>query len=510
MFIKYYHSGGNKYARLLEAKRNENGERYDIVHCQLGRVLNEEEGIFRSRKRGVYKYSLSGGFSDINDPNVYIEQTYGSKIELILDFGPEYVFVEALKKEGIWDVFLSIMPEKSDTLMSMVLHSMLWTEARQFAEDFWRTSYARIAFPNAKLKSQRISEFLSELGDEAVFRRFFDAYLGHVISKSKTSKHSIVVDSTGLQNDSHMDITAVNIHNGVVSNEVRLILAMDRNTGYPLYFRYVKGNILDVNSLANTIADLRQYGIDVDHCILDAGYYCGENMEDLDRLSIPYLLRLRAGNKIYDYLIDGYIDGLDVYRNRVIYGNRVVFIKCVPIDFHGSQSFAYVSIDHAVQADERRKIYMKKPGEFKSDADRDERLRKSGAFILVSKLEVGIDEILPLYYSRQAVEQAFDFGKNYANLLPLRTHSEETFRGHLLISFIATVSIMTIDRLCIGAHPKDKNKKPLNFIQARSCLRQMKCQVYNDRVSVVEPDRKSNDVLKALKVNYTRAIMRNN
>ena len=471
-------------------------------------MLNEEEGIFKSRERGVYKYSLSGGFSDIEDPNVYMEQTYGSKIELILDFGPEYVFAEALKKEGIWDVFLSIMPEKSDTLMSMVLHSMLWTEARQFAEDFWKTSYARIAFPNAKLKSQRISEFLTELGNEAVFRRFFDAYLGHVISKSKTSRHSIVVDSTGLQNDSHMDITAVNIHNGVVSNEVRLVLAMDRNTGYPLYFRYVKGNILDVNSLANTIADLRQYGIEVDHCIVDAGYYCGENMEDLDRSGIPYLLRLRAGNKIYDGLIDGYIEGLDVYDNRVIYGNRVVFIKCVPIDFHGSQAFAYVSIDHAVQADERRKIYMKKPGEFKSDADREESLRKSGAFILVSKLKVGIDEILPLYYSRQAVEQAFDFGKNYANLLPLRTHSEETFRGHLLISFIATVSIMTIDRLFIAARPRAKYKKPLNFIQARSCLRQIKCQVYDGHVSVVEPDRKSNDVLKALKVDYRRAIMR--
>ena len=106
------------------------------------------------------------------------------------------------------------------------------------------------------------------------------------------------------------------------------------------------------------------------------------------------------------------------------------------------------------------------------------------------------------------MEQAFDFGKNYANLLPLRTFSEATFRGHLLVSFMATASIMTIDRLFTAAHPKAKNKKTINFIQARSCLRQMKCQVYTDRVSVIEPDRKSNDVLKALKVNYVRSIAR--
>ena len=508
MFIKYYYSGGHKYARLLEAKRDENGERYDDLISHLGRVVDEEKGLFKSRERGAFKYSLSDGFSDIEDTNAYMEHTYGSKLELILDFGPEYTFSEALKREGIWDVFASVMPKKSDTLMTLLLHKMLWTEACQYAEDFWRTSYARMAFPNAKLKSQRISEFLAELGDEAVFRRFFDAYMGHIIGKSGTSKHSIIVDSTGLPNDCHMDLTAVNVHNGVKSNEIRLILVMDRTTGFPLYFRYVKGNILDVSTLTNTIAGLKRYGIDVDHCILDAGYYSGGNIEDLNFSNIPYLLRLRAGNNIYDDLVYAHVDGLDNYENRVIYGNRVVFIKCVPIEFHGAQAFAYVSIDHDVQADERRRTYMKKPSEFSSDTAREEKLRNSGVFILVSKTEVSVEQILPLYYSRQAIEQTFDFEKHYANLLPLRTHGEATFRGHILISFMATSSIMIIDKLFIAANPKAKNKKPLNFIQARSCLRQMKCQVFDNQILVIEPDRKSNDVLKALKVPYTKSIAR--
>ena len=151
---------------------------------------------------------------------------------------------------------------------------------------------------------------------------------------------------------------------------------------------------------------------------------------------------------------------------------------------------------------------MRKPSDFKSVTDREEQMRTSGVFIMISKLKVSVEEILPLYYSRQAVEQAFDFGKNYANLLPLRIHSEETLRGHLLISFMATVSIMTIDRLFSIAHPRAKNKQTLNFIQARSCLRQMKCHVFDDRILIVEPDRKSNDVLKALKVDYVNTLAR--
>jgi hypothetical protein len=507
MYIKYYDSGGHRYAKLLEAKRDlKNGQKYNKHLCYLGRVISEAEGIFKSRERGVFKFTLNRGFSEVEDPTVYLKAAFCSSIELILDFGPEYVFIQALKKDGILDVFASLIPKKTDTLMSLILHNMLFSEARRYAEDFWKASYTRIAFPNAKLKSQRISEFLSELGDEQTFRKFFNTYLSYVVNKTKTSKHSIIVDSTGLQNDSQMYLTATNVHNGVRSSEVRLILALDRKTRYPLYFRYVKGTILDVSSLSTTIADIERYGISVDHCILDAGYYCADNVEDLNFSKIPYLLRLRAGNNIYNGLIAGHIDGLDTFEHRVVYGKRVVFIKCVPIDFHGSEAFAYVSIDHDAQAGERRRIYMKRLEEFESIEEREGMLRACGVFILISKIQVGVDEILPLYYSRQAVEQVFDFEKNYANLLPLRTHSEGTFRGHLLVSFMATVSIMTIDKMFLRAHPRAKKKTPLNFIHARSCLRQMKCHVYDGQISVTEPDRQSNDVLKALKIEYSRHI----
>jgi len=425
---------------------------------------------------------------------------------LILDFGAEYVFSQVLKKDGVSDVFTSVAPGKEDTLMSLVLHSMLCSESCQYAEDFWKASYARVAFPNAKLKSQRISEFLSELGDERAYRKFFNTYLSYVIAKTMTTKHSIIVDSSGLPNDSHMALTAVSVHNGAVSNESRLILAVDRKSRFPLYFRYVKGTILDVSSLANTISDLERYGISVDHCIVDAGYYCADNIRDLNFSKIPYLLRLKAGNLIYDGLIAEHLDGLDTYEHRVIYGKRVVFIKCVPIDCHGEEAFAYVLIDHGVQADERRQIYLKRPDEFASVEEREKSLRACGAFVLISKVRAGVDEILPLYYSRQAIEQIFDFEKNYGNLLPLRVHNEATFRGHLLVSFMATVSIMAIDRMFISAHPKAKNKAPLNFIQARSCLRQMKCHVHDGQISVSEPDRKSNEVLDALKIEYSRII----
>ena len=48
-----------------------------------------------------------------------------------------------------------------------------------------------------------------------------------------------------------------------------------------------------------------------------------------------------------------------------------------------------------------------------------------------------MDKILPTYYTRQQIEQIFDISKNYADRLPLRVQNEDTFRGHLLLTFIS-------------------------------------------------------------------------
>jgi hypothetical protein len=508
LFIKTYKSGGKEYATLVCARRKKTtGEKFNDRIYQLGRVLDKEKGIYHNKDRGVYRYILGVGFSDIEDQETFLDLSYGRKLEMILDFGREFIFSNALEIEGILKVFTSILPREADTLLSLVLHKMLCNEANSYAEDFWRTSYCRIVYPKARLASQRISEFLKNIGDEAVIRNFFSTYLKHISSKAGTSHHSVLIDSTGLPNDCKMSITATNVHNGVISNEVRLILLMDRKTGYPLYFRYVKGTIVDVNTLKETIEEVQEYGIDVDHCIMDAGYYCEDNIKELNAASIPYVIRLRGGNDIYDKLVEEHVPELDTPGNAVVYGKRVVFIKCVLINnFHGKDAFAYVSIDQEVQAQERAQIIIK-ASNCKFDTEKTKQYRNSGVFIIVSKIKVDVKEILPLYYTRQAIEQVFDFSKNYANILPLRTHAEATFRGHLLISFMATVAIMTIDRLFLNANPRSKKPK-LNFIQARSCLRQMKCNVYNDKIIVIEPDAACNAVIKALKVEFTKIINR--
>lgn len=101
-------------------------------------------------------------------------------------------------------------------------------------------------------------------------------------------------------------------------------------------------------------------------------------------------------------------------------------------------------------------------------------MSREGAFVLASSRRIAIERILPTYYTRQQIEQIFDIGKNYADMLPIRVQTEETLRGHLLLTFIASVTVKRIqDKLKITSY---------NPISMFMNLRNQKCKVYDDQV----------------------------
>ena len=74
--------------------------------------------------------------------------------------------------------------------------------------------------------------------------------------------------------------------------------------------------------------------------------------------------------------------------------------------------------------------------------------------MLVSKRSIAPSKVLEIYYTRQEIEQVFDLGKNYASMLPLSVQTEETFRGHMVLTFIATiVAKLLSDRLKETKYP---------------------------------------------------------
>jgi hypothetical protein len=194
------------------------------------------------------------------------------------------------------------MPGKEDTMMSALGFKLLAGASNRYAEDWWEGSYTRILFPNAKLRSQRLSEFYCQLGDEWVYREFFNKYLRLFCQNKPTG---VLIDSAGLPNDVKFPLAAANTHNGVTSNETRLLLVVDKRTGMPLFFRFNAGNIVDVTTLRSTIAELGAFGLEVGYAIVDAGYYSENNIRSLygddagEDKAIPFLTRIGSNTPMW-------------------------------------------------------------------------------------------------------------------------------------------------------------------------------------------------------------------
>ena len=491
-FMRYELKNGVEYASVYTARRVEGRKINEVKY--LGKVIDKTNGIFVNRKRGVFSFSIEAGYGE-DVPEVSIADP---RIErMILDFGDSFFIGKILEECGMEDVLRRVFPGRIQSLLALLMFKIAGNHSNSHAQDWWEGSYARVLFPKAKLQSQRISELLRELGEEEFQRSFFAAYLSSM--RTERPKHSVLIDSTGLPNDIHFPLTAVNTHNGVTSQEVRLILVLDKTTKKPLFFRYVAGNIVDVTTLRTTIDELKLLGVEVDFAILDAGYYCEDNIMELQESHISYLTRLRPNLTLYKELVREHVDDLEHAKYMTKYRDRLIHIKRVEVSLFDATAYAYIAMDFDRRCDEIKKYAVAALDDKNiTDLEIDAVIKSKGFFAMISSEAIDPKEILPLYYTRQAIEQVFDFAKNSVDLIPLRVHGEEAFRGHLMLSFIASVVFIAFNQRLDGTR--------FNAGGAAHVLRNLKCKVYDKSALVLEPNKKMNDIAKHLKIKIPRVI----
>ena len=500
MHIIYHQVGCATYARLAESYRE--GNRVMKRTTNLGKVIDKENGIYQNRDRGIFKFDIATmEYSELSQkqlPDTCIKDI-PPREKLILDFGDTYLVDQFLANSGLKFAINAVKCRNADTLYAMLCYYILCSAANCHAASWFEGNYARIIYPKARLSSQRISEFLAEVGDEAAYRGFFAEYLKYFTNR-KDGGESILIDSTGLPNSVHFPLTAISNHNGEISEEVRLIYVTQQESGLPIYFRYCPGNVIDVSTLIRTMKELKQSGIDTKFAILDAGYYDDENIEELYANGISFITRLKENRKIYKQLVSEHLDSLEAKENFVRYNERFAYIKRVECELvPGRKSYAYIGLDIARKGSESRKLFKSAKARRLSNDEVYDIMSTQGVFILVSSRPIAKDKILPTYYTRQNVEQIFDIGKNYADMLPLRIQTEDTFRGHLLLTFIATVVIKLMqDRLL---------DSPYNPFSMFMNLRNLKCKIYEDRIITAEPFKKASDCFKLFGISCPDELM---
>jgi transposase len=492
-FIRYEEKHGGQYATICYPQRV-NGKKINRYEY-LGRVLNKDLGLFKSRTRGVFAYTLQQEY--ITDEEVLatlITQTTviptPRQENLILDFGDAWLLSEFLKTSPYLQIISDAFAQKNQSILALLYHKILSSTAHRHAQTWLDGSYASVLYPNANLHSQNITTLLRWLGDESRQRAFFAA---HIASSHKNGT-GVLIDSTELPNAIQFPLAAISAHEGQVSRETRLILVVDRVTSLPLFFRYNAGNIVDVNTLTSTIQELKAFGVETQYAIIDAGYYSQENIETLYFNKISFVSRLGSNRTLYKKIVIENIDDVFQAKYLTLFNDRLVYIKKVPIELGSAKhpAFAYLAVDNQRKYTESQ-TYMKEAISDQVAADEiDMKLKNFGVFVLIASNDIDAKDILALYYTRQVVEQIFDLSKTELDLVPLRTHSEETFRGHLMLTFLSSIVLLQINRqLGVEKHCA---------IEAFAIMRNLKCKVYDKEILVKEPTKKMKNIAELLQI----------
>lgn len=487
MYLSYKRgANGTEYASVMVSK-NVEGRCVKSKVDYLGKVIDKEAGIYYNRQRGFFTYDIeTGEYGTVGLGDLPAKEPAGPP-RLSLDFGDGYILGQMMEQEGMLECIDAMGTGGEDTLAALVVFCVCNDRLGMCnAETWYEGSCTSLMYPKADLRSQRISDALAVMGDERSHRDFFDTYLGRF---AREGSQLVAVDSKGVVNAIDIGLTGTSNHNGDVSVELRLIMVVQLGTGIPLFFRVVPGNIVDAVTLTNTLAELNVRGLSVSFTVIDAGYCTLTNMDRLFAERVNFVTRLRPNYVLYKRLMSENPD-LDRPEYRQVHNGRLFYIKRVDVELtKKNRGYAYLCLDsESRHKEEKRLVRLYERGEL-CESELTEALDSAGKFILVSSYMIATEDVLDVYYSRQAAEQFFDLANGYANLTPLRVHNEETVRGMVLLTFMSSALIRMVQLRLKGTD--------VTFKAGMLALRNQKCRVYEGEIFIDEPKKKALRVYEA-------------
>ena len=469
-YIQYFKKHNIEYADFRVSNWDKNQAKVTKDSKYIGRVLDKENLIFKNRADGVFQFdpatqekrpapenfkmpiiknkprgiSLKFMQQAANQATNQAPSSKSDAFPTVLSFGEEFVY-DKLINTYLADGIGSLTGVNLDSVKALVMYYCLSKDSNAGAADWLEDSYAKVLYPTANLRGPKITEMLKALGTDAQKNSFLAAFAKTLRDKLGIPANRVAIDSTGLQNDSKLSLTAISHHNGAFENEIRLIFVVDQDTGLPLYYRCFPSNVPDMKTLETTFNHLKELSLTPKYVVVDAGYSYKENIDLYSGFNIDFLTRIPVSRKLYKELIEKYYDTmLNEPSNFVRYNGRLLCIKKVPAMLDGKNSqvngFAYICVDLARQAIEMEKATRKfLCGEIEED-ELVRLRRRAGVFILAgTRDDLTAQELLPSYYARQDIEQTFDTGKNDASMLPLNVQTDASFAGHMLIAYMSTI-----------------------------------------------------------------------
>ena len=439
--IVYSSRGGVRYATVMRSVRTGKTTRKEKV-LYLGRVLDAERGIYKSKARGVFAFDiktmtlspLPADFADSGTRGNAGEEGGEERTEeLIVDFGDAFLLNELVTRYGLDETIGAIQYDNPDSLKALVLYCMLSSRSLSLAPAWYEGSFARILYPGADLAN--VPDLLALVGQEDVQQRFFDVYF-RILPPALREGPNILVERTVLPDNA--GLTFLGKNGEQVSEEVRLLCMLQQDTGLPIHMRCVCDNEPGSSELVTTVQDLRSHGIDMKFALPDANWLAEQDMRDLLEKKIPFITRCPTNHPLCREWVADHLDTLEASENLVLdadarfFNGRRIYMKCVPVQrCQGRELYAWIGKDMlAASMEDRRKVHCARETRVDRQAFHEEGMWH-GVFLFLASDKMRPEALLSTWLAGQEAESLF------VSSLPAELSSGEALKGYLLLNFIA-------------------------------------------------------------------------
>ena len=193
-------------------------------------------------------------------------------------FGTIDMFLHFLKNLGYTTLLKEIFPTKQDfqRVICHLAHKFLKDGSHIHVDDFVEKtilSYYATSISTSTLGCD--TRYFSMMGNEQIKIDFFKKLVAMQKAEHPGFGKSCLVDSTPLPNDIEDNpFNALSRHGtGKSEAQIRLVLVLDKDTGIPVWYDLIPGNVLDINTLDKIRNDVMEFlELEIVEYTLDAGY----------------------------------------------------------------------------------------------------------------------------------------------------------------------------------------------------------------------------------------------
>ena len=439
------------------------GQKYHAKHSvieKLGKILylsdDRKFGIFISPTRGLISYDVKQNlFGEIssNDPRIS-DEVVPTKPLVHTVFGDLYLLLKFLEKRGLFPVLRNVFPKKNDfeRLLGHIFHGVLKDGSKIHCDDFLRKSVASYLLSNLNLDSFKSDvQFFTAMGSDEARMNFFSGLVKYMRKIKPGFGKGCYVDSTPLPNSLHNNPFNALCSHGVasVSVQMRLVLVLDEDSGIPVWYDIIPGNLLDLSTTMNVLNDVAvSLDVEIRSLVLDAGYVTKELISVFNQDSDKKLIGRMPAKKGFPHK-QLYWDCKALMsrgKYEFVLNEHTYFGYQKDVSVFGFKEYAYVYIDRENALQGFKQYLEGNEDDFYSlkDKDKDWLSVKYGYFVLLSNHQTNPKDLLREYFERTNIETVFKTSKDYLGLLPISKWTNASVRGKILTDMINTVIVLLL------------------------------------------------------------------